>query len=350
MKYNLNDASNIFGKVISIQPQILTINGKRVINSKDDILYKKDNFKKEKSQVENDKEDYNSYENLLCRILDSNLTEIEKDPNKKRNKVNSEEKLFSKNDIKKDSPKRSEKSNKLLISKNTIEKKKIKSNLLKTPSDINLKRIKTRDYEIKKFENKILNKSREKNNQNIPKHKKLFQRFSQQVNYPKIKISNFDNIKKNLDLNNNNNDNDKITVKENSNKSDIGLSKSIHKSEKFSVTGEIISKEESLLKKSEIEELNSNNFDLEQDNDDSKKISNKPVYVLTNQIVNINKKSIINNLDKKDINNSKISTLSKKSDKKKYKEEYIQTEEYVLEKNNVNFTVKGKKKSWFCCF
>ena len=72
--------------------------------------------------------------------------------------------------------------------------------------------------------------------------------------------------------------------------------------------------------------------------------------MLTNQIVNINKKSIINNLDKKDINNSKISTLSKKSDKKKYKEEYIQTEEYVLEKNNVNFTVKGKKKSWFCCF
>ena len=51
MKYSLNDASDIFGNVISIQPQILTINGKRVINSKDDNLNKKDNYKKEKSQI-----------------------------------------------------------------------------------------------------------------------------------------------------------------------------------------------------------------------------------------------------------------------------------------------------------
>ncbi len=348
MKYNLNDASDIFGNVISIQPQILTINGKRVVNSKDDNLYKKDDYKKEKSPAENDKEDYNSYENLLSRILDNNLMEIEKDSNKKRNKVNSEEKLINKSDSKKEFLKKIEKNNKLLISKNTIEKKKIKDNLLKTPSDIKLKRIKTRDYEIKKFENKILDKSEEKNNQNVTKQKKKCQRFSQQVNYPKIKISNADNTNNN-ELNNNKKDNDKITILEQSYKSELENSKSIPKIEKFSIEGDILSKEESILKKSQFEELNSNNFDIEQD-DNSKKISNKPVYVLTNQIVNINKKSIINNLDKKDINNTQISTLTKRSEKKTYKEEYIQTDQYVLDKNNVNFTVEGKKKSWFCCF
>ena len=347
MKYSLNDASDIFGNVISIQPQILTINGKRVINSKDDNLNKKDNYKKEKSQIENRKDDYNSYENLLSRILDNPLMEIEKESIKKRKKINREEKLINKTDSKKESPKKNEKNNKL-ESKKTLEKKKPKYNILKTPSNINFKRIKTKDYEINKFENKILDKSTEKN-QNKQKQKKNCQRFSQQDNY--LKINNFDRIKNNIDLNinKNNNDNEKLSIKDISNKSDIELSKSIHKSEKFSVEGEIISKEKSILKKSQLEEINSSNFDLNQDNN-IKSLNNKDVYVLTNQIVNINKKNVINNLDKNDRNNTKITTLTKRSEKKRFKEEYIQTNENVLEKNNVNFTIEGKKNSLFCCF
>lgn len=86
MKLNMNDASDIFGNAVSIQPQILTINGKKVNNSKDEKLeisrQKENNFyKKEKSQIKEEFEDFNSYEHLLCRILDDPLINNEKGNN-----------------------------------------------------------------------------------------------------------------------------------------------------------------------------------------------------------------------------------------------------------------------------
>ena len=63
MKLNMNDASDMFGNVISIQPQILTINGKKVNAPKEE---KNENTKQnemnliERSQIEQNLEDFNS--------------------------------------------------------------------------------------------------------------------------------------------------------------------------------------------------------------------------------------------------------------------------------------------------
>ena len=73
MKLNMNDASDMFGNVISIQPQILTINGKKVNAPKEE---KNENskqnennlYKIERPQIEQNLEDFNSYEKLLSRI------------------------------------------------------------------------------------------------------------------------------------------------------------------------------------------------------------------------------------------------------------------------------------------
>ncbi len=221
------------------------------------------------------------------------------------------------------------------------QKKKTKGNsIIQNYFENKLNRIKTRDFEIKKYENKILdnNKSSEKEKLIINTHRKLKENKNniEENNIPELNVIPIknDNNKfySNIDFS--------INKGEKSFKSEIQLSKSIHKSEKFSVESELLSNQK-------FEE----NKNCENVNFTKKKITNKPVYVLTNQIVNINKKRIINNLDQNDnYSNSKISTSTKKSEKKKFKEEFIQTEDYILKKNHITFSVKGKKKSWFCCF
>ena len=351
MKLNMNDASDIFGNAVSIQPQILTINGKKVNNSKDEKLeisrQKENNFyKKEKSQIKEEFEDFNSYEHLLCRILDDPLINNEKGNNesiqKKKNKKVNDDKYNNNNKNENNQKKYDKKSDNK--KKNLLEKKKTKGNSkIQNYFENKLNRIKTRDFEIKKYENKILdnNKSSEKEKVIINTHRKLKEKKNnkEEYNIPELNVIPIknDNNKfySNIDFS--------LNKDEKSFKSEIQLSKSIHKSEKFSIDSELLSNQS----KKKFEE----NKNCENVNFTKKKITNKPVYVLTNQIVNINKKRIINNLEQNDnYSNSKISTSTKKSEKKKFKEEFIQTEDYILKKNHITFSVKGKKKSWFCCF
>ena len=343
MKLNMNDASDMFGNVISIQPQILTINGKKMNNPKEE---KNENTKQnennlyiiERSQIEQNLEDFNSYENLLSRILDEPI-----DYEKGNNDNVQKKKIKKQNDTKK-----------------ILEKKKPKGNLLiQNYFDNKINRIKTRDFEIKKLKNNILdNKSADKEKEKIISPRKIrdCQRSSKEVynipqvkTYPIKKANHKTQSETQLPIN-------KDIYNNKSNKSEIELSKSIHKSERFSIEGDFIS--EHSIQNDKYEEQKAYDFEIENLDNNPNKLSNKPVYVLTNQIVNINKKSIINNLDKKDSNNttSKISNSTKRIEKKQFKEEYIQTEEYELKKKNhitnqYTFSVEGKKKKFrFCCF
>ena len=340
MKLNMNDASDMFGNVISIQPQILTINGKKVNAPKEE---KNENTKQnemnliERSQIEQNLEDFNSYENLLSRILDEPIIY------EKGNNENVQKKKIKKQ----------------IDSKKLLEKKKPKGNLLiQNYFDNKINRIKTRDFEIKKLKNNILdNKSGDKEKEKLISQRKIkeYQRSSKEVynipqvkTYPIKKPNHKTQSETQLPIN-------KEIYNNKSNKSEIELSKSIHKSERFSIEGDFIS--ERSIQNDKYEEQKAYDFEMENLDNNPNKLSNKPVYVLTNQIVNINKKSIINNLDKKDSNNttSKISNSSKRIEKKKFKEEYIQTEEYELKKknditNHITFSVEGKKKFRFCCF
>ena len=111
------------------------------------------------------------------------------------------------------------------------------------------------------------------------------------------------------------------------------------------------SEEEKPKKKESLKIQTVYNFEIQ---DKKKNINDKPLYVLTNQIVNINKKNIINKVDKDIINSNNndniVITNLKTERKKETKEVYIQTEESKLKKNHINFTVNGKKKSFLCCF
>ena len=109
-----------------------------------------------------------------------------------------------------------------------------------------------------------------------------------------------------------------------------------------------------IFKKVEMEKVM--NFELLSDIErfNNHPLKNNPFLYVTNQIVNINKKNIINKVDKDIINSNNndniVITNLKTERKKETKEVYIQTEESKLKKNHINFTVNGKKKSFLCCF
>ena len=127
-------------------------------------------------------------------------------------------------------------------------------------------------------------------------------------------------------------------------KSDIGDKSNTHINEKLNFEELLFKKEKKLDNNFIIQKV----FDFEI-GDNTKKVNNKPVYVLTNQIVNINKKNIINNVDK-DIKDIKSISELQSENKIETKEECIQTDEMKLRKNHLNFMVQGKKKSFLGCF
>ena len=84
MKVHMNDATDLFGNAFLIQPQIITINGKKINlnnkNEKNEKKKKESNLEKiERSQIEQDMEDSNSYEIILSKILDKPQIDIEKE-------------------------------------------------------------------------------------------------------------------------------------------------------------------------------------------------------------------------------------------------------------------------------
>ena len=332
----MNDATDLFGNAFLIQPQIITINGKKINlnnkNEKNEKKKKESNLEKiERSQIEQDMEDSNSYEIILSKILDKPPIDIEKEmdnlPHSKKhnnhsNNINEEKK---KNNI---------------IEHTTITKKKAKNNLLVIPSEEKFQRRKTSSFEVNNFQNIVLseieNKKEKKFDINTPLRFPSDKSALPKMNNFQLQSQNFfkkSNLMKDIDLS---------TIKDL--KSDNGDKSNTHINEKLNL-------EEFLLKKEKKKEnilVEQKVYDFEVC-DNIKKVSSKPVYVLTNQIVNINKRNIINNMDK-DIKDIKSISELQSENKVETKEECIQTEEIQLKKNNLNFMVQGKKKSFLGCF
>jgi len=334
MKVHMNNATDLFGNAFLIQPQIITINGKKInLNDKNEKKKKESNLEKiERSQIEQDMDDSNSYEIILSKILDKPPIDIEKEmDNLPHSKKHNNHNNNNTNEEKK-------KNNK--IDHSTITKKKIKNNLLVIPSDEKYQRRKTSSFEVNNFQNIVLSEMEKK------KEKKFDistpQRFSSdksslpKLNNFQLQSQNFlkkTNLMKDIDLS---------TIKDL--KSDICDKSNTHINERLNFD-ELLYKKEKKIPNVLVEQKV---YDFEID-DKTKKLNNKPVYVLTNQIVNINKKNIINNMDK-DINDIKSISELQSENKIETKEECIQTEEIILKKNHLNFMVQGKKKSFFGCF
>ena len=338
MKVHMNDATDLFGNAFLIQPQIITINGKKInLNNKNDKNEKKKketNLEKiERSQIEQDMEDSNSYEIILSKILDKPPIDIEKEMdnlphskkhnNHKDNNTNEEKKKNNKNEH------------------STITKKKLKNNLLVIPSEDKFQRRKTSSFDVNNFQNIVLSEMENKKEKKIIDIKTP-QRFSSdksalpKMNNFQLQSQNFlkkSNLMKDIDLS---------TIKDL--KSDIGDKSNTHINEKLNFEELLFKKEKKLDNNFIIQKV----FDFEI-GDNTKKVNNKPVYVLTNQIVNINKKNIINNVDK-DIKDIKSISELQSENKIETKEECIQTDEMKLRKNHLNFMVQGKKKSFLGCF
>ena len=332
----MNDATDLFGNAFLIQPQIITINGKKInLNNKNDKNEKKKketNLEKiERSQIEQDMEDSNSYEIILSKILDKPPIDIEKEmdnlPHSKKhnnhsNNINEEKK---KNNI---------------IEHTTITKKKAKNNLLVIPSEEKFQRRKTSSFEVNNFQNIVLseieNKKEKKFDINTPLRFPSDKSALPKMNNFQLQSQNFfkkSNLMKDIDLS---------TIKDL--KSDNGDKSNTHINEKLNLEEFLFKKE----KKKENILVEQKVYDFEVC-DNIKKVSSKPVYVLTNQIVNINKRNIINNMDK-DIKDIKSISELQSENKVETKEECIQTDEMKLRKNHLNFMVQGKKKSFLGCF
>jgi hypothetical protein len=338
MKVHMNDATDLFGNAFLIQPQIITINGKKInLNNKNDKNEKKKketNLEKiERSQIEQDMEDSNSYEIILSKILDKPPIDIEKEmDNLPHSKKHNNHKDNNTNEEKK-------KNNK--IEHSTITKKKLKNNLLVIPSEDKFQRRKTSSFDVNNFQNIVLSEMENKKEKKIIDIKTP-QRFSSdksalpKMNNFQLQSQNFlkkSNLMKDIDLS---------TIKDL--KSDIGDKSNTHINEKLNFEELLFKKEKKLDNNFIIQKV----FDFEI-GDNTKKVNNKPVYVLTNQIVNINKKNIINNVDK-DIKDIKSISELQSENKIETKEECIQTDEMKLRKNHLNFMVQGKKKSFLGCF
>ena len=338
MKVHMNDATDLFGNAFLIQPQIITINGKKInLNNKNDKNEKKKketNLEKiERSQIEQDMEDSNSYEIILSKILDKPPIDIEKEmDNLPHSKKHNNHKDNNTNEEKK-------KNNK--IEHSTITKKKLKNNLLVIPSEDKFQRRKTSSFDVNNFQNIVLSEMENKKEKKIIDIKTP-QRFSSdksalpKMNNFQLQSQNFlkkSNLMKDIDLS---------TIKDL--KSDIGDKSNTHINEKLNFEELLFKKEKKLDNNFIIQKV----FDFEI-GDNIKKVNNKPVYVLTNQIVNINKKNIINNMDK-DIKDIKSISELQSENKIETKEECIQTDEMKLRKNHLNFMVQGKKKSFLGCF
>lgn len=338
MKVHMNDATDLFGNAFLIQPQIITINGKKInLNNKNDKNEKKKketNLEKiERSQIEQDMEDSNSYEIILSKILDKPPIDIEKEmDNLPHSKKHNNHKDNNTNEEKK-------KNNK--IEHSTITKKKLKNNLLVIPSEDKFQRRKTSSFDVNNFQNIVLSEMENKKEKKIIDIKTP-QRFSSdksalpKMNNFQLQSQNFlkkSNLMKDIDLS---------TIKDL--KSDIGDKSNTHINEKLNFEELLFKKEKKLDNNFIIQKV----FDFEI-GDNTKKVNNKPVYVLTNQIVNINKKNIINNMDK-DIKDIKSISELQSENKIETKEECIQTDEMKLRKNHLNFMVQGKKKSFLGCF
>ena len=334
----MNDATDLFGNAFLIQPQIITINGKKInLNNKNDKNEKKKketNLEKiERSQIEQDMEDSNSYEIILSKILDKPPIDIEKEmDNLPHSKKHNNHKDNNTNEEKK-------KNNK--IEHSTITKKKLKNNLLVIPSEDKFQRRKTSSFDVNNFQNIVLSEMENKKEKKIIDIKTP-QRFSSdksalpKMNNFQLQSQNFlkkSNLMKDIDLS---------TIKDL--KSDIGDKSNTHINEKLNFEELLFKKEKKLDNNFIIQKV----FDFEI-GDNTKKVNNKPVYVLTNQIVNINKKNIINNVDK-DIKDIKSISELQSENKIETKEECIQTDEMKLRKNHLNFMVQGKKKSFLGCF
>ena len=334
MKVHMNNATDLFGNAFLIQAQIITINGKKInLNDKNEKKKKESNLEKiERSQIEQDMDDSNSYEIILSKILDKPPIDIEKEmDNLPHSKKHNNHNNNNTNEEKK-------KNNK--IDHSTITKKKIKNNLLVIPSDEKYQRRKTSSFEVNNFQNIVLSEMEKK------KEKKFDistpQRFSSdksslpKLNNFQLQSQNFlkkTNLMKDIDLS---------TIKDL--KSDICDKSNTHINERLNFD-ELLYKKEKKIPNVLVEQKV---YDFEID-DKTKKLNNKPVYVLTNQIVNINKKNIINNMDK-DINDIKSISELQSENKIETKEECIQTDEMKLRKNHLNFMVQGKKKSFLGCF
>ena len=278
-------------------------------------------------------EDSNSYEIILSKILDKPPIDIEKEMdnlphskkhnNHKDNNTNEEKKKNNKNEH------------------STITKKKLKNNLLVIPSEDKFQRRKTSSFDVNNFQNIVLSEMENKKEKKIIDIKTP-QRFSSdksalpKMNNFQLQSQNFlkkSNLMKDIDLS---------TIKDL--KSDIGDKSNTHINEKLNFEELLFKKEKKLDNNFIIQKV----FDFEI-GDNTKKVNNKPVYVLTNQIVNINKKNIINNVDK-DIKDIKSISELQSENKIETKEECIQTDEMKLRKNHLNFMVQGKKKSFLGCF
>ena len=335
----MNDATDLFRNSLLIQPSIITINGKKINNLKNEKKEKKKKKQKqkkestlkktEKSQIEQDFEDSDSYEIILSKILDKPPIEIEKEiesisHTKKQNNnltVYDDKKHFNHQENKN-------------IKLSTIIKPK--ENLLVISTDMNLKRRRTSILNSNNLKKQLLCESPSKNDKkDIKTPNRLSSDKNQFLNFNNFQLQSQNFFKTNI-----------IKEVDSSLLYDQKSNNNILKQKK-----KLNSEEEKPKKKESLKIQTVYNFEIQ---DKKKNINDKPLYVLTNQIVNINKKNIINKVDKDIINSNNydniVITNLKTERKKETKEVYIQTEESKLKKNHINFTVNGKKKSFLCCF
>ena len=331
----MNDATDLFRNSLLIQPSIITINGKKINNLKNEKNEKKKKEstlkKTEKSQIEQDFEDSDSYEIILSNILDKPPIEIEKEMEsmshtKKHNNnltVYDDKKHFNHQGNKK-------------MKLSTIIKKKPKENLLVISTDMNLKRRRTSILNANNLKKQLLCESPSKNDKkDIKTPNRLSSDKNQFLNFNNFQLQSQNFFKTNI-----------IKEVDSSPLYDQKSNDTILKQKK-----KLNCEEEKPKKKESLKIQTVYNVEIQ---DKKKNINDKPLYVLTNQIVNINKKNIINKVDKDIINSNNndniVITNLKTERKKETKEVYIQTEESKLKKNHINFTVNGKKKSFLCCF